>query len=120
MLRIDIESSNTVATLYCSGRLVFGVEAETLRTMVQSRHEQNIRINLSDVNKIDASGLGLLVDLQIWARDTHRTLTLIDLSEHVWALVILTKLYSTLEISYSDLPAFQTEKDEYRRGELIA
>jgi anti-anti-sigma regulatory factor len=58
MLRIDIQSANTVATLHCEGNLVFGVETETLRTMVQSRHEENILIDLSAVEKVDASGLG--------------------------------------------------------------
>jgi ABC-type transporter Mla MlaB component len=120
MLRIDIEPLNTVATLYCSGHLIFGVEVEMLRTMVQSRPEQNIRIDLSDVNKIDASGLGLLVELRIWAGEARRTLTLIDLSEHVWRLVILTKLYAALEISYSDVPATGSGSDDYGSHEMIA
>src|SRR5208283_4968996 len=117
MLRIAIQSVHGVATLYCSGRLIFGVEVEMLRTMVQARREENIRINLSDVNRIDASGLGLLVELQNWARDTRRALTLVDLSEHVWRLVILTKLCAALDIMYSDVPAINGEENEYGRRE---
>ena len=67
MLRIDIQSWNDVATLRCSGRVVYGVEVEMLRTMVQSRPEACVRINLAAVDQIDASGLGLLVELQNWA-----------------------------------------------------
>ena len=120
MLRIDIHSSNTVATLCCSGHLSFGVEVEMLRTMVQIRHEEVIRIDLSRVDKIDASGLGLLVELQVWARETRRTVTLIDLSENVWKLVALTKLYSALEISYSGVTAIPRANDDYDERELIA
>jgi anti-anti-sigma regulatory factor len=120
MLRIDIQSSNHVATLYCAGRLVYGFEVEMLRNMVQSRPENSVQIDLSEVTGIDAAGLGLLVELQNWAANTQRTLTLLDLSEHVWRPVILTKLCASLEISYSDLIALNPEQDECDRRQLIA
>ncbi len=120
MLRIDIQSLNGVATLHCAGRVVFGVEVEMLRTMVQSRPEACVRINLAQVNQIDASGLGLLVELQNGARQTRRSLLLVDLSGEVWRLVILTKLCASLEISYSDLTGVLEEEDECGRREMIA
>jgi anti-anti-sigma factor len=120
MLRIEIQSMNTMATLYCSGRLIYGVETEMLRTMTQSRPEENLRIDLSRVEAIDASGLGLLVELQNWAEENRRTLTLVDLSENVWRLIILTKLYASLEISYSDVPALSSENGDYGEREMIA
>jgi HptB-dependent secretion and biofilm anti anti-sigma factor len=120
MLRIDIDSFNAMATLSCSGRLVYGVETEMLRTMVQSRSEENLRIDLSRVETIDAAGLGLLVELQNWAEENRRTLALVDLSEHVWRMIILTKLYASLEISYSDLPVISNENDDYGEREMIA
>ena len=121
MLRIDIQSWNGVATLRCSGRLIFGVETEMLRTMVQSRPEACVRINLSRSEQIDAAGLGLLVELQAWARKTKRSLLLLDLSQPVWALVILTKLCGSLDISYSDVAAaFDREENDCCRRELIA
>ena len=120
MLRIDIQLSNHVATLYCAGRLVYGVEVEMLRTVVQSRPETNLQIDLSEVHGIDAAGLGLLVELQNWVAGTGRTLTLLDLSENVWRLVILTKLCASLEISYSDLETFNPSLDECGRHQMIA
>ncbi len=86
MLRIEIQSWNGVATLHCYGRVVFGVEAETLRTMVQARPESSMRVSMAEVEKIDATGLGLLIELQNWAADTGRNLVLIDLSLPVWRL----------------------------------
>lgn len=119
MLRIEIQSRNGVATLQCSGRIVFGFEAEMLRTMVQSRPESSFRISLAGVEKIDATGLGLLVELQNWARNTQRDLILLDLSEPIWRLVILTKLCAWLEISYSDIPS-SFDRDECGEREMIA
>ena len=119
MLRIDIESGNTVATLSCSGSLLYGVGTEMLRTMTQSRPEEHLRIDLSHVGQIDAAGLGLLVELQNWAEEHRCTLTLVDLSEPVWRMIILTKLYTSLEISYSDVPALNNRND-YGDREMIA
>lgn len=120
MLRIEIQSWNDVVTLRCSGRVVFGVEVEMLRTMVLSRRESSVRINLAEVSQIDASGLGLLVELHTWARDTRRNLLLLDLSEQVWTLVILTKLCASLEISYSDQTGLLGRDVECGQRQLIA
>jgi len=119
MLRIDIQSSNDVATLFCFGRLVYGVEVEMLRTMVYARPETNLYIDLSEVTAIDAAGLGLLVELQNLAAKIHRNVTLLDLSEDVWRLVILTKLCGSLEISYSDSLTLDAEGEECDRRQLI-
>ena len=120
MLRIDIQSWDDVATLRCAGRLVFGVETEMLRTMVQSRPEAGVRINLSQVEQIDASGLGLLVELQNWAESTRRSYTLLDLTEQVWRLVIFTKLCAVLNISCSDDPDIFGKSEECGQRELVA
>jgi anti-anti-sigma factor len=120
MLRIDIQSLNGVANLHCSGRVVFGVEVEMLRTMALSRPEACVRIDLARVEQIDATGLGLLVELQAWAKATKRQLTFLDPSEQVWRLIILTKLYSSLEISYSDEIELRGEGNQCARREMIA
>jgi len=120
MLRIDIRSLNPLVTLHCSGNLIFGVEAETLRTMVQNRQEEKIRVEMSGVEKIDATGLGLLVELQIWAREARRELLFVDLSEAVWRMVILTKLYSALDISYSGVSSLASERNSCERSAMIA
>lgn len=120
MLRIDVQSLNSGATLCCAGNLVLGVEIETLRAMVQSRHEANIRIDLSAIEKIDAAGLGLLVELQAWAREHRRHLSFVELSEPVWCLVVLTKLYHALEISYPGVPECCHESINFDRNEMIA
>jgi anti-anti-sigma factor len=120
MLRIDIHSSQNAATLVCSGRLTFGVETETLRTMAQTRREEELRLDLSRIDRIDAAGLGLLVELQAWARENHRRLTFLELSEEVWRLIIITKLFDALEISCDGVPAHSRESASFDRNEMIA
>ena len=120
MLRIDIHSSKWMAALHCAGRLTYGVEIETLRTMVQSRTEATIHVHLSGVDSIDAAGLGLLVELHEWAASTRRTLTFMDLSEAVWRMVILTKLCATLDIASSDWNSRPGEDEANEQSELIA
>jgi hypothetical protein len=58
--------------------------------------------------------------LQVWARENNRTVSFVDLSEDVWRIVILTKLYAALEISYSDVDANQNGCEEFGRSEMIA
>jgi len=98
MLRIDIQRNSRTATLYCRGRIVFGMELETLRSITMSRPESVLVIDLADVETVDASGLGLLVELQHWAVTDGRTLRFTNASEFVARLVVLTRLYSVLGI----------------------
>ena len=98
MLRIDIQRNSRTATLRCRGRIVFGMETETLRSVVQSRTEHVLEIDLAGIETVDASGLGLLVELQHWAVTCGRTLCFTNASEFVARLVVLTHLYTVLAI----------------------
>jgi len=64
MLRIEIQRKNETATLYCRGRIVFGIEVETLRSVARLRTEPCLEIDLKNVEAVDAAGLGLFVELQ--------------------------------------------------------
>ena len=96
MLRIDIQSDSCTATLKCSGRVVFGMELETLRSVALSRKERVLHIDLARVETVDASGLGLLVELQHWATVSGRSLQFTDASDFVARLVVLTRLQCVL------------------------
>lgn len=104
MLRINIETANGTATLHCSGRVVFGMEVETLRTMARARPECSITIDLEAVEAVDASGLGLLVELQDWARRGGRTVRFRNASDSVGRLIALTRLNEVLSIPIVSLP----------------
>jgi anti-anti-sigma factor len=98
MLRINIQSDKRAATLYCSGRIVFGMETETLRWVVMSRSERVLAIDLGRIETVDASGLGLLVELQDWAAKRGRAVRYTNASEFVGRLVVLTGLHCVLNM----------------------
>ena len=99
MLRIDIQRNSRTATLHCCGRIVFGMELETLRSITMSRTERVLEIDLAGIEAVDASGLGLLVELQHWATTDNRILYFTNASEFVGRLVVLTHLYNVLVIA---------------------
>lgn len=98
MLTVHLESSPPTITLLCHGRIVFGVEAETLRRIATSRTERRVVVDLQHVHAMDAAGLGLLAELHCWARERAVWLSITRPSSCVQRLVALTCLDSVLDI----------------------
>ena len=98
MLTVHLESSPPAVTLLCHGRIVLGVEAETLRCIATSRTERRVIVDLEHVYGMDAAGLGLLAELHCWARQRAGWLTITRPSPCVQRLVSLTGLDSVLDI----------------------
>jgi anti-anti-sigma factor len=96
MLRVEIRSVPSIAKLYCSGRLVLGVEAETLRCMAAGRQERSLVVDLKQVQTIDAAGLGLLVELHCRALQNDGDFSVANASPWVRRLIALTNLESVL------------------------
>jgi anti-anti-sigma factor len=99
MLRIEIQSAPPVVKLLCSGRIVLGVEAETLRCMAMSRTERCVVVDLRQVQTMDAAGLGLLVELHCRALERGCLLTVANPSLCVRRLMALTNLESVLQLA---------------------
>lgn len=110
MLRVDIQSAPGMVTLRCSGRIVLGVEAETLRCMATSRNEEVLVLDLREVHSVDAAGLGLLVELCGWAQNHNCVLAIANPSRRVHKLIAMTKLHSVLRMA-----DFATWNDEFER-----
>jgi len=116
MLRIDIHAVHPNVTLRCSGKIVLGLEAETLRCMAMSRRESCITLDLSGIRALDAAGLGLLVELQCWAKQENKALRIAAPSPCVRKLIALTNLHSVLQIGGCE----KVESFEERDRELSA
>ena len=108
MLRVEIQSAQGMVTLRCSGRIVLGVEAETLRCMATSRAEEVLVLDLREVHIVDAAGLGLLVELSGWAQGRNSVLAIANPSRRVCKLITMTKLHSVLRMA-----DFATWYDEF-------
>jgi anti-anti-sigma factor len=121
MLRIDIQSAPPVVRLLCSGRIVLGVEAETLRCMATSRPEPLVVVDLQQIQAMDAAGLGLLVELHCQAQQRACRLTVANPSPCVRRLMALTHLESVLQVAGSPATEVaESDDDEDERRAMTA
>jgi anti-anti-sigma factor len=102
MLKVEIQSAPSMARILCSGRIVLGVEAETLRCMAASRTEPGVVIDLRQVSAMDAAGLGLLVELYCRAQEQAASLTVANLSPLVGRIMALTRLDAILQTAAAE------------------
>jgi anti-anti-sigma factor len=99
MLKVEIQSAPPAVALLCAGRIVLGVEAETLRCMTTARQERHVLLEFSRVNAIDAAGLGLLVALHRWAEDRSMHLIIANPSMQAQRIIALTNLDRVLNLT---------------------
>lgn len=93
MSTVTAHNLGDIVVLRCQGRLVRGSESTLLCAAVQ-HHGENIILDLSGVNTIDAAGVGALVSLQ--AAGIY--LKVLNPTEPVSAVLRLTGLDSIFEI----------------------
>ena len=93
MLTVTTQNLGEATILRCSGRIVRGDETAILCAAVQQQ-ERNVMLDLTEVESIDAAGIGLLVTLQA----AGYYLTLINPTAQVREVLRVTKVDSILEI----------------------
>ena len=93
MLTVTVQSLEEVTILQCFGRIVRGEETALLCAAVQ-QNDRNIILDLSEVDVIDAAGIGLLVSLQ--AAGIY--LKLMNPTKRVREILKVTELESVFEI----------------------
>lgn len=98
MLTVKVHDFGDTKVLECAGRITFGC-TNILRIAVSQRPlAQIVVLDLGAVSGIDAAGLGTLVSLRTWARETGRTLNLMNLTPRLEELLQLTHLRSVFEV----------------------
>ena len=96
MLTINVESIREVVVLRCSGRIVCGHETALLCSAMQ-QESRNVVVDLTEVDAIDAAGVGALLSLQA----TGVYLKLRNPSRQVREILKVTRLNSIFEICES-------------------
>jgi anti-anti-sigma factor len=96
MLTINVERINEVVVLRCSGRIVHGQETGLLCSALR-QESRNVVLDLTEVDAIDAAGVGALLSLQ--AAGVY--LKLLNPSRQVREILKATRLNSTFEICES-------------------
>jgi anti-anti-sigma factor len=99
MLKMNVEKLGNVTVLHLQGRIVTGVEANTLRKAVFVHPESGvILLDLAKVNGIDAGGLGALLELREWTQSKGIQFKLINVTRFVKRVFEMTCLDSVFEI----------------------
>jgi anti-anti-sigma factor len=99
-LRYQIQCSQDVAIVSCSGRLVRGAALDEFRSQLEQLGQLRMLVlDLSGVEQLDAGGLGVLLLLRHWARQQEVQLKLVNPSPFVRRVLDVTHLNSVFEIS---------------------
>jgi anti-sigma B factor antagonist len=97
---INTEQTGDVAVLQCAGRMVRLQALSLLKNAVTSLSRLRVVVlDLSEVEMLDAGGLGVLVSLHNWACANGTQLRLVNPSKLVRQMLDLTRLTSVLRIS---------------------
>lgn len=99
-LRYQVECQHDVAVVRCSGRLVRGTALDEFRRRLeQLEHVRVLVVDLSEVEQLDAGGLGTLLAVRRWARQHSVQMKLVNPSPFVLRVLEATRLTSVFEIS---------------------
>ena len=99
-LQYQVERLQDVAVVRCSGRLVRGAALDAFRRRIeQLDHLRVLVLDLSDVDHVDAGGLGTLLLVRRWAIDSSARLKLVNPPMFFRRVLEATHLNSVFEIS---------------------
>ena len=103
-LQATYRDAGAITVIDFGGRIVLGDGSALLRKTVRQLLDDNrtkILINLADVNYIDSSGIGELVQAYTSVTKSGGELKLLHLTKKVKDLLQITKLYTVFDV-YSD------------------
>jgi anti-anti-sigma factor len=96
--KLTVHKLGEAIVFRCTGRIGFG-ECHILRHAVFSHPHIAIAVlNMAEVTAIDASGLGLLVELRNWASTNRVQLKLLNLTPRVANLLDVTHLTPIFDV----------------------
>jgi anti-anti-sigma factor len=97
MLKITVQKLGDTSVLRCHGRIV-GAAGSILRNAVLSeRHTRMLVLDLAQVERIDAAGLGVLLGLRESARSRAIVFKLMYATKRVEDILELTHLWDVFE-----------------------
>ena len=98
MLSLRIQKLQDITIVHCVGRFAFPQAAELGTAILRQVRTSVLILDLKENVVIDAAGLGVLVSLRVWAKNTGRIMKLMNVMPWVEQLLRLTRLNSELEI----------------------
>jgi anti-sigma B factor antagonist len=107
---ITTKDVDGVSVVSFNGRIVLGPESAALRERVKSllvEDRKKIVLNMSSVNYIDSSGLGMLVALHVSARGQGAEVHLSNLGEKFHDVLQLTRLLTVFSVYDTEAEAIR-------------
>ena len=107
---ITTKDVDGVSVVSFNGRIVLGPESPALRERVKSllvEDRKKIVLNMSSVNYIDSSGLGMLVALHVSARGQGAEVHLSNLGEKFHDVLQLTRLLTVFSVYDTEAEAIR-------------
>jgi anti-anti-sigma factor len=99
-LQYQVETLQDVAVVSCSGRMVRGVALDNFRRRIEKLDRVRVLVlDLSDVDHLDAGGLGTLLLVRRWATQQCAKLKLVNPPAFFRAMLDSTHLTTVFEIS---------------------
>lgn len=100
MLKVRVENLGQIAILHIHGHIVIGPEIDVLRKSVSSQTDASaVVLDLKRVSRIDARGLGLLLELREQLQSNGVEFRLMNVGSLVQQILRMTCLDSVFEIS---------------------
>ena len=113
-LKIETRVADGVTIVSCSGRIMFGDEANALRDALKKvlSSTRYVVLDFSGVTYIDSGGLGTLVGVYSSARSGGADIKLTGLGPRLRDVLQITKLATVFEVYDTDQQAIAA----FRRG----
>jgi anti-anti-sigma factor len=121
MLKIFVQKLEKIVILQLQGRIVAGNKINVLSCeAVRHREISTLVLDLQRVERIDAAGLGALVNLREWALARGIKLKLMNVMTRVRHIFELTKLGDVLEFCSVEDMCFMLMQRPVNGGESLA
>jgi anti-anti-sigma factor len=102
MLSVWSQISGERAVVHCAGRIVRGTEAILCVSVTSHVDKATVIVELSDVNAVDAAGLGVLALLAWWANAQAIELIVANPNSYVRNLLEITNLDTVLQVCLTE------------------
>ena len=100
MLNVRVQNLGQIAILHVRGHIVVGADAEMLQKLVIAQTNVSVVVlDLARVSRIDARGVGLLLELREQLQSKGVEFRLMNVSGLVQQILRTTRLDSVFEIS---------------------
>ncbi len=99
-LEFQVESLQDVAVVSCAGRMVRGAALDQLRRRVEELDRVRVLVvDVSEVDQLDAGGLGTLLLMRRWATQKSAKMKLVNPPAFFRKVLEATHLNSVFEVS---------------------